>query len=152
MVPMAPMHHDLHWYSPRGKIRSWPENSRVKAYEYLKARSRRWKRCAGRWQKQRTSAGCGSLPFGRLSDGTVIGFGLALAEYVMNPRLSVIDREDFAAKFDKVLTPYLDGLAHCTDDVRLARINLCVAAASQVSGYDADEPLRAATPEGGEPS
>ena len=87
-------------------------------------------------------------PFGRLSDGAVIGFGLALADYVMNPRLSVIDREDFAAKFDKELAPYLAGLAHCTDDERLARIKLCVAAASQVSGYDADEPLRATPPEG----
>ena len=91
-------------------------------------------------------------PFGRLSDGTVIGFGVALAGYVMNEQFSVIDRRDFAEKLDKQLEPLLAGLGECTDEERKARLSLCIAAASEVGGYSADEPLRAAKTEGGQPS
>ena len=85
-------------------------------------------------------------PILKLGDGVVVGWALAMTNYIMNPRFSVIDREDFADKLLVQLDPYMTGSTH---DEKLARINLCVAAASQVSGYNADEPLRATTPEGG---
>ena len=88
-------------------------------------------------------------PFGRLSDGTVIGFGVALAGYVMNEHFSVIDNRDFEDKLLVKLEPYLTGRA---EDEKRALVNHCIAAASQVSGYDAEDQLRATTPEGGKPS
>lgn len=88
-------------------------------------------------------------PLVKLGDGVVLGWALAMTNYVMNPRFSVIDREDFADKLLTQLDPYMTGSTH---DEKLARINLCVAAASQVSGYSADDPLRATASEGGEPS
>ena len=91
-------------------------------------------------------------PFGRLSDGTVIGFGVALAGYVMNAQFSVIDRRDFAEKLDKQLEPLLAGLGECTAEERKARLSLCIAAASEVGGYSVDDPLRAAKTEGSAPS
>ena len=91
-------------------------------------------------------------PILKLGDGVVVSWALAMTNFLMNPKFSVIDREDFADKFDKVLAPHLAELSTCTDDERLARINLCVAAASQFSGYDAEGPLRAAPSEGSKPS
>ena len=88
-------------------------------------------------------------PAVKLTDGLVIGWGLALANFVMNPKFSVIDQEDFADKLFGHLEPYM---TEATGDEKRARINLCVAAASQVSGYDAEGPLRASSPEGGKPS
>ena len=84
-------------------------------------------------------------PFGRLSDGTVIGFGVALAGYVMNEHFSVIDNRDFAEKLLVKLDPYLTG---STQDEKRALVSHCLAAASQVSGYDDEDQLRAAPPEG----
>ena len=84
-------------------------------------------------------------PLVKLGHGVVLGWALAMTNYVMNPAFSIIDRNDFAEKLLVQIDPYMTG----STDEKLARINLCVAAASQVSGYNADEPLRATTPEGG---
>ena len=91
-------------------------------------------------------------PIVKLGDGVVVGWALAMTNFLMDPKFSVINREDFADKFDKVLAPHLADLASCTDDERLARLKLLVATTSVFSGYSADDPLRAATPEGGKPS
>ena len=84
-------------------------------------------------------------PIVKLGDGVVVGWALAMTNFVMNPRFSVIDRDDFADKLFAQLDPYM---TEATSDEKKARINLCVAAASQVSGYAAGDPLRGTTPEG----
>ena len=80
----------------------------------------------------------------KLGDGLVISWALAMTNHLMNPDFSVINRHEFAAKFDALLAPMLAGLAECSDDERRAQIGLLVAAASELGGYGADEPLRAA--------
>ena len=102
-------------------------------------------------EKMRKTTHIGGLllnPAVKLTDGLVLGWALALANYVMNPAFSIIDRNDFAEKLLVQIDPYMTG----STDEKLARINLCVAASSQLSGYDAEGPLRATTPEGGKPS
>lgn len=82
----------------------------------------------------------------KLGDGLVIGWALALANYLMNPAFSVINRTDFAEKLDAQLA--LADLENCTPDQRRARIGLLIAKASESSGYNTSETLRAAKPEG----
>ena len=106
-------------------------------------------------EKMRRTTHIGGMlinPIVKLGDGVVVGWALAMTNYLMNPRFSVIDREDFAEKFDKQLAPHLAELANCTDDERKTRIGLLVAAAAEVGGYNTSETLRAATPEGETPS
>ena len=85
-------------------------------------------------------------PIIKLGDGAVLSFALAMTNYCMNERFSVIDRADFADKLFVHLEPHM---ADGTVDEKRARMDLSIAAASQVSGYDAEGPLRATTPEGG---
>ena len=85
----------------------------------------------------------------KLGDGAVCEWALTMSNYLMNPRFSVIDREDFAVLLDKHLGPLLETLAGCTDDERRNRLKLCISAASELGPYDATEPLRAAKPDGG---
>ena len=91
-------------------------------------------------------------PLVELGDGALISWALTMCNYLMNPDFTVISRRDFGEKFDALLGPKLAGLADCTDEERRAQIRVLVAAASEVGTYDADEPLRAATPEGSTPS
>ena len=88
-------------------------------------------------------------PIVKLGDGVVIAWALAMTNFIMNPKFSVIERDDFADKLFAHLDPYM---TEATADEKRARINLCVAAASQFSGYDAGDPLRASAPEGSKPS
>ena len=88
-------------------------------------------------------------PLVKLGDGALISWALTMCNYLMNPDFTVISRRDFGEKFDALLEPMLAGLADCTDEERRAQIRVLVAAASEVGTYDADEPLRAAPPEGG---
>ena len=91
-------------------------------------------------------------PIVKLGDGVVLSWALAMTNYLMNPRFSVIDREEFADKFDKQLEPHLAELANCTPEERKARIGLLVAAASEGGGYNTSETLRAAGTGPGKPS
>ena len=81
-------------------------------------------------------------PAVNLGDGLVVGWSLALADYLMNPNFAVIHRHDFAAKLDVQLA--LVDLENCSPDQRRARIGLLVAAASESAGYNTSETLRAA--------
>ena len=94
-------------------------------------------------------AGMAINPAIKLGDGLVISWALAMANHLMNPKFSVINREDFAAKFEAALGPMLPSLLLLTDDERREAIALLVAAASKLGGYNEAEGLRATPPEGG---
>ena len=64
---------------------------------------------------------------------------------LLNEHFSVIDNRDFEDKLLAKLEPYLTGRA---EEEKRALVSHCVAAASQVSEYDAEDQLRATTPEG----
>ena len=91
-------------------------------------------------------------PAVKLTDGLVLSWALAISNYLMNPKFSLIDREEFTEKFFKVLAPHLATMADCTEDEQQARISLCVVAASQVGGYNTSEALTSEPPEGETPS
>ena len=81
-------------------------------------------------------------PAVNLGDGLVVGWALALANFLMNPAFSVINRATFAEKLDAQLA--LVDLENCTQDQRRARIGLIIAASSESAGYNTSETLRAA--------
>ena len=99
--------------------------------------------------KRTTSIG-GMLvnPVVKLTDGLVLSWALAMSTHLMDPRFSVIDREEFTEKFFKALAPHLATMADCTEDEQQARISLCVVAASQVGGYNTSEALKSEEPQG----
>ena len=77
------------------------------------------KSCAPRCEKLPTSGGYAVNPDIKLGDGAVCEWALAMSNYLMNPRFSVIDREDFAVLLDKHLGPLLEtlsGLVRTTSD------------------------------------
>ena len=85
----------------------------------------------------------------RLSDATVVGWALALANAVMNPRLLIIDREKFLKQLEGNLAKRLDAYEAAEPEQRRAMLELLVAASTDVSPYDTTAPLRATPPEGG---
>ena len=85
----------------------------------------------------------------RLSDATVVGWALALANAVMNPRLLIIDREVFLKRLEKNLAERLEAYEASTPEQRRAQLELLVAGSAEVSPYDTTAPLRAVPPEGG---
>ena len=87
-----------------------------------------------------------------LSDGTVVGFALAMTLMLMKPEMALVDRTKFAALVDRELVARLDDLARRTPDERHALIDLIIAGCSEFSAYNPDSPLRAAKPEGERPS
>ena len=91
-------------------------------------------------------------PIVKLGDGAVIAWALAMTNHLMNPKFSVIDTEDFSERFMEKLDAVLADSENCTKDELLTRIRMAVAASSAVGGYNTDDTLRAATPEGGQPS
>ena len=84
----------------------------------------------------------------RLSDGVVIGWGLALACLTMNPELSLIDRKALVEQINHEVIQHLAELEGCDDDTRRAKIEMLIAGASEFSGFDTSAPLRAVPPEG----
>ena len=88
-------------------------------------------------------------PVVKLGDGAVISWALAMTNYLMNPKFSVIDTEDFSERFMEKLDTVLADSENCTKDERLTRIRMAVAASSAVGGYNTDDTLRAAATEGG---
>ena len=91
-------------------------------------------------------------PVGRLNDGEVLSWGLALACTMMNPRLIVADREKLHQNLDKHITERLAALGEATPEQRRAMLELLVAGSCEFSPYDTTAPLRAAPPEGETPS
>ena len=91
-------------------------------------------------------------PAAKLTDGTVVGFALAMTLMLMRPEMALVDRTKLAALVDRELVARLDDLAKRTPDERRALIDLILAGCSEFSGYNPDSPLRAAPPEGGKPS
>ena len=91
-------------------------------------------------------------PAANLTDGTVVGFALAMTLMLMRPEMALVDRTKLAALVDRELVARLDDIAKRTPDERLALVDLIIAGAAEFSGYSADGPLRATPPEGrGEP-
>ena len=88
----------------------------------------------------------------RLSDGVVIAFGLVLANLTMTPDLSLINRKALVEQINHEVIQHLAEFGGDDDDTRRAKIEMLIAAASEFSGYDASAPLRAAPPEGDNPS
>ena len=91
-------------------------------------------------------------PVARLSDATVVGWALALANAVMNPRLLIIDREVFLKRLEKNLAERLEAYEAATPEQRRAQLELIVAGSADVSPYDTTAPLRAVPAEGDKPS
>ena len=85
----------------------------------------------------------------KLTDGTVVGFALGMTLLLMRPNMALVDRTKLAALVDRELVARLDDIAKRTPDERLALVDLIIAGAAEFSGYSADGPLRASTPEGG---
>ena len=77
-------------------------------------------------------------PVVKLGDGAVISWALAMTNYLMNPKFSVIDTEDFSERFMEKLDTVLADSENCTKDERLTRIRMAVAASSAVGGYNTD--------------
>ena len=103
---------------------------------------------------QRTSH-LGGLKLNRvakLTDGTVVGFALAMTLMLMRPEMALVDRTKLAALVDRELVARLDDLAKRTPDERRALVDLILAGCSEFSAYDPSSPLRATTPEGETPS
>ena len=50
----------------------------------------------------------------KLGDGLVISWALAMTNYLMNPKFSVIDTDNFTDRFFEQLEPNLADLASCT--------------------------------------
>ena len=91
-------------------------------------------------------------PAVKVGDGAVILWSLAMCDFIMNPKFSVVDTEDFAEQFMEKVDAVLADSENCTKDEMLARIRMAVAASSAVGGYNADDTLRAASPGGETPS
>ena len=87
-------------------------------------------------------------PVGRLNDGVVLSWALALANTTMNPRLLIADREKLHANLDKHITERLAALDAATPEQRRAMIEVLVAGSCEFSPYDTSAPLRAVPPEG----
>ena len=99
--------------------------------------------------EQATSVGGVKIkPVARLSDAVVVGWALALACTVMNPRLLVIDREVFIKRLDDAVVERREALDAATPEQRRAMLELLVAGSADVSPYDTTAPLRAVPPEG----
>ena len=108
-----------------------------------------------RTKMEKTISVCGVPVKGapRPSDAVVLGWALALACTVSNPRLIVADREKLLKNLDKHVTERLAALDAATPEQRRAMLELLVAASADVSPYDTTAPLRAVPPEGsGKPS
>ena len=88
----------------------------------------------------------------RISDAAVLGWALALACAVSNPRLIVLDREVFLKRLDAAVAERLGALAHGSPEQRRAMLELLVAGSADVSPYDTSAPLRAVPAEGETPS
>ena len=83
-------------------------------------------------------------PIVKLTDALVLAWSLALANMVMTPQISVIDRKEFTQNLNREIVQRRVELENCTDDERLAKLDLIVASHSEFSGYDPSSPLRAA--------
>ena len=99
-----------------------------------------------------TVAGVRVQPMARLSDAAVLGWALALACAVSNPRLIVIDREVFLKRLDDAVVERLGALGEASPEQRRAMLELLVAGSADVSPFDTTAPLRAAKTEGSKPS
>ena len=88
----------------------------------------------------------------RLTDGVVLGWGLALANLTMNPEFSLVNRKALVKQINQAVIEHLAELGDCDDDTRRAKIEMLIAGASEFSGYDTTAPLRATKTEGGLPS
>ena len=88
----------------------------------------------------------------KLTDGTVVGFALAMTLMLMRPEMALVDRTKLAALVDRELVARLDDLAKRTPDERHALVDLIIAGCSEFSAYNPASPLRATPPEGGLPS
>ena len=84
----------------------------------------------------------------KLGDGMVIGWALAMCNFLMNERFSVVDRYDFADKFFDQLEPHLADFADRTPDEIKAHIRMLAAASAELGGYNTADTLRAAKHEG----
>ena len=103
--------------------------------------------------EQATSVGGVKIkPVARLSDATVVGWALALAGAVMNPRLLIIDREKFLKRLEKNIAERLEAYEAAPPEQQRAMLELLVAGSAEVSPFDTSAPLRAAPTEGGKPS
>ena len=103
-------------------------------------------------EKATTVNGVPIKPVGRLNDGAVLSWALALANTVMNPRLVVADRAKLHANLDKHITERLEELGAATPEQRHAMLELLVAGSCEFSPYDTTAPLRSVPPAGGQPS
>ena len=81
----------------------------------------------------------------KLGDGVVIQWALAMTNHLVNPQFSVINRQEFADKFESALAPMLTSLALIDDDERRTAIALLVSAASELGGYNRSEKKTAQT-------
>ena len=99
--------------------------------------------------EQATSVGGVKIkPVARLSDATVVGWALALANAVMNPRLLIIDREKFLERLEESLAERLEAYEDAPSEQQRAMLELIVAGSADVSPYDTTAPLRAVPAEG----
>ena len=88
----------------------------------------------------------------RPSDGVVVTWALSLACAASNPNLVVADRDKFLVELDKHVSERLAALDAATPEERRAMLEFLVAGSCDVSPFDMTAPLRAVTPEGGQPS
>ena len=103
--------------------------------------------------EQATSVGGVKIkPVARLSDATVVGWALALAGAVMNPRLLIIDRAKFLKRLEENLAKRLDAYEAAEPEQRRAMLEILVAGSADVSPYDMTAPLRSVPAEGAKPS
>ena len=87
-----------------------------------------------------------------LRDSVVLTHAVSLANLMMNADFALINRRTFSEALDREVVRRMPEFSERTEDERRAMLDLIFAGNCEFAPYDLRSPLRAATPEGGQPS
>ena len=91
-------------------------------------------------------------PYVTLSDGVVVAFGLFLANLAMSPSHAIIDRQAMQEKLFNEVVKQIPEFVKRSEEEQRALFDLMFAAHCEFSAYNPDSPIKAAKPEGSQPS
>ena len=87
-----------------------------------------------------------------LRDSVVLIHAVSMANMMMTGDVALINRRRFLETLDREVVRRMPEFAERTEDERRAMLDLIFAGSCEFAPYDLSSPLRAATPEGGQPS
>ena len=102
-----------------------------------------------------TTSGGGTMrlnPEVPLRDSVVLIHAVSMANLMMTGDVALINRRKFLEALDREVVRRMGDFAERTEDERRAMLDLIFEGCCEFAPFDLSSPLRAATPEGGQPS